>query len=81
MPSTWKHNSQQVYGEVKEMTPEREKYVVATLIDRWLREGMNEAQIALRWNAGGATKCSSGVNKHGVQYDSCAYVKKILAML
>lgn len=70
-----------MYGEVKEMTAERERYVVATLIDRWLQEGMTEAQIALRWNAGGARQCSSGVNRHGVKYDSCAYVKKVLAML
>lgn len=81
MPSTWRHHSTLVYGEVREMTPEREWYVVTTLFDKWLREGMNEAQIALRWNAGGASKCSSGVNKYGVRYDSCAYVQGVLAML
>lgn len=81
MPSTWKHHSTLVYGEVRPMTPEREWYVVTKLFDEWLSEGMTEAQIALRWNAGGASHCSSGVNKYGVKYDSCAYVKGVLALL
>lgn len=81
MPATWKHHSVLVYGEVKVMTPEREWYVATKLIDKWLSEGMSEAQIALKWNAGGATRCSSGVNSHGVSYDSCAYQKKVLAQL
>lgn len=81
MPTTWNHHSTLVYGEVRPMTVEREWYVVTTLLDKWLQDGLSEAQIALRWNAGGSTQCSSGVNRHGVFYDSCAYVKKILAML
>ncbi len=81
MPGTWKLYSQEVYGVVKEKTPEREWFVTITMLERWLKEGMSEAQIALRWNAGGATRCSSGVNRHGVAYDSCAYQKKVLAML
>lgn len=81
MPSTWKHHSTLVYGEVRPMTPEREWYVVTKLFDKWLSAGMTEAQIALRWNAGGASKCSSGVNRYGVAYDSCAYVAGVLAML
>lgn len=81
MPGTWRHHSTLVYGEVREMTPEREWYVVTTLFDSWIKEGMTEAEIALRWNAGNATKCSSGVNRHGVAYDSCAYVKGVLALL
>lgn len=81
MPNTWKHHSKLVYGTVKEMTPEREFYVVVTLIDRWLQEGLTEAQVALKWNSGQTSRCSSGVNRHGVKYDSCAYQKKVLAML
>lgn len=81
MPRTWEQHSKEVYGEVRKMTPEREYYVVATLIESWLQEGLTESQIALRWNAGGATKCSSGINRHGVRFDSCAYQKKVLAML
>lgn len=81
MPSTWRMYSQEVYGKVVEKTPAREHYVVVTLFDRWLKEGKTEAQLALRWNAGGAKQCSSGVNKYGVAYDSCAYVKKVLARL
>jgi hypothetical protein len=81
MPATWRHHSTLVYGYVKEMTPEREWYVVTKLLDKWLSEGMTESQIALRWNAGGATKCSSGINSKGVHYDSCAYQQKVLAQL
>jgi hypothetical protein len=81
MPATWRHHSQLVYGDVREMTPEREYYVVVTLIDRWLQQGLTEAQIALKWNSGQTIRCSSGVNRHGVRFDSCAYQRKVLAML
>ena len=81
MPATWRHHSSLVYGEVKTKTPEREWFVAVTVIDMWLNEGLSEAQVALRWNAGGARQCSSGVNKYGVKYDSCAYQKKVLAQL
>lgn len=81
MPATWRHHSQLVYGEVKPKTPEREWLVAVTVIEMWLDQGLTEAQIALRWNAGGASKCSSGVNKYGVKYDSCEYVRGVLALL
>lgn len=81
MPGTWKYHSSLVYGEVKPKTPEREWFVAVTVIERWLDEGLSEAQVALRWNAGGATRCSSGINKYGVKYDSCAYQRKVLAQL
>lgn len=44
-------------------------------IQKWLDQGMTPEDIALRWNAGGARKCSQGVNSHGVAYDSCKYVE------
>jgi hypothetical protein len=71
----------EIYGQVLEKTPDREWYVATRMIQKWLDSGMTEAQIALRWNAGGATRCSAGTNKYGVEYDSCAYQKKILALL
>lgn len=81
MPATWRAFSIEVYGEYREKTPTRERYVATKMIERWIEQGMTDAQIALRWNAGGATQCSAGINKHGVAYDSCAYQKKVLAML
>lgn len=81
MPGTWQAYSKEVYGAVMTKTPEREWFVTVTMIERWLSDGLTEAQIALRWNAGGATKCSAGINRHGVAYDSCAYQKKVLAHL
>lgn len=81
MPRTWEMFSKEVYGEVREMTPIRERYVAYKMIEKWLEKGLTAHAIALRWNAGGATKCSSGVNGFGVAYDSCAYTEKVLAQL
>lgn len=72
--------SLEVYGEVREMTPDRERYVATKMIEKWVGSGMSVSQIALRWNAGGATRCSSGYNRHGVWYDSCKYQRHVLAM-
>lgn len=63
------------------MTPTRERYVATKIIQSWLDEGLTADQIALRWNSGQTKTCSSGVNKWGVKYDSCAYVSKVIAML
>lgn len=81
MPRTWELFSKEVYGEVREMTPTRERYVSYKIIEGWLAEGLTARDIALRWNAGGARACGQGVNRHGVNYDSCAYTKKVLAQL
>jgi hypothetical protein len=81
MPGTWAHHSQQVYGQVMEKTPDREWFVAVTMIERWIEHGHSEMDISKIWNQGHTGKCSSGVNKHGVRYDSCAYVKKVLALL
>lgn len=81
MPSTWKLFTKEVYGEYRAMTPVRERYVVTKIVEGWVDEGLTPAQIALRWNAGGATHCSRGTNKFGVEYDSCAHVSKVLAYL
>lgn len=81
MPATWRLYSQEVYGEVKEMTYARERYVTTKMVERWVAEGLTASQIGLRWNAGGARTCSSGINRYGVAYDSCAYVTKVLAYL
>jgi hypothetical protein len=81
MPATWAAHSKEIYGEVRVYTPERERYVATKIIQKWLDQGLDAKAIALRWNAGGAKQCSSGINRHGVAYDSCAYQAKVLAML
>ena len=35
LASTWKLWSTEVYGEVKEMTPTRERYVAYKMIEKW----------------------------------------------
>ncbi len=81
LSSTWKLWSEDVYGEVREQTPTRERYVAYKKIEKWLEEGKNAEQIAKIWNQGHAGKCSAGTNKHGVKYNSCEYVKQVLAQL
>lgn len=81
LPSTWRLFSKEVYGEVREMTPTRERYVAYKMIEKWLDQGLSASQIAKRWNQGHTGACKSGVNKYGVQYDSCAYTQKVLAVL
>lgn len=70
-----------VFGEVREQTFVIERYVTMKMIEGYLEQGMTAAQIALRWNAGGAKQCSRGTNRWGQEYDSCAYVNKFLAKL
>lgn len=81
MPSTWRLFSLDVYGEVREQTPTRERYVAYKMIERWLQEGLTARGIALRWNQGHEGQCKSGVNKHGVKYDSCSYARQVLAQI
>lgn len=82
MESTWNLFVKEVYGEWKPLDSyARERYVVTQMVEKWLDEGLTARQIALRWNAGGATQCSRGVNRYGVEYDSCAHVAKVLAYL
>lgn len=81
LPSTWRAHSVLVYGEVREMTDVRERFVATKIVERWVNAGYNAAQIALMWNQGHAGQCKSGVNKYGVKYDSCGYRDAVLAYL
>lgn len=82
MPRTWESFSKKIYGEVREQTNQRERYVTTMIVTKWVKEeGLSASRVALRWNAGGATHCSRGINNHGIEYDSCAYTKKVLAQL
>lgn len=81
LPSTWAAHSRIVYDEVREQTPERERYVATFIIQQWIDEGYNAKQIALMWNQGHPGQCRAGVNRHGVAYDSCTYAQHVLAYL
>jgi hypothetical protein len=81
LPSTWSAWSKEVYGEVRNQTPSNERYVGYIKIEKWLAEGHSPREIALIWNQGHPGKCRAGVNKLGVEYNSCAYAQKILAFL
>lgn len=79
MPSTWNQFSKEILGYVAPFTEINEEYVSTNKIQKWLNQGLTEEQIFLRWNAGGATQCSRGVNRQGVKFDSCEYVRKAVA--
>lgn len=80
MPSTWRLFSKEVYGEVRPMTPERERYVATRIIQSWLNNGHSAFEVALRWN-GGTPTIKRGVNKYGVEYDTGAYARKVVAYM
>jgi hypothetical protein len=59
------------------MTKTAVEYVTVLTIQEMLQHKTPE-QIALQWNAGNAKKCSKGINKLGVPYNSCEYVEKTI---
>ena len=63
------------------MEPEVETYVAIKMVERWLADGYTVSDIPLLWNQGHAGKCSSGVNKLGVAFNSCAYRQAVLARI
>ena len=76
MPSTWKALTKKHLGEVKGYSTTTEEFIVYKEIQSL--GNLKPQQVFLRWNAGGATKCSRGITKAGVPFDSCAYVKKVM---
>jgi hypothetical protein len=81
LPSTWEAYSNEVFGYVAEQTPQNAEFVTEEKVYRWLVSGLSERQIFLIWNQGHTGQCKAGVNKHGVPFDSCAYVEKAMIML
>jgi len=78
LPDTWELFSKEIIGYLAPFTPVNEEYVAINKIEKWLQEGYNAKQIALLWNQGSIKKCSSGVNRYGVEFNSCEYVKRVL---
>lgn len=81
MPTTWAGWSKRVLGYVAPQTPINERYVALHKIQYHIDQGNSDAGVFLIWNSGSNRQCSSGINSMGVAYDSCAYVKKGLALL
>ena len=81
LPGTWRAHSMIIFGEVRKMSPVTEKYVATKMVEKWLEEGYTVQQIPLLWNQGNTGKCSSGINRHGVPYNSCEYQRRVLSMI
>lgn len=81
-PATWKNYAKAVKGDENlPLTNENEAEVVHGKVMEWLGKGYTEKQIASMWNAGTGRPNAykenwKGVNKHGVKYDTPAYVDK-----
>lgn len=81
MKGTWEYWSKHVFGYVEDITPINEYYVAVRKIQYHLDQGYTDRQVIQIWNSGQAGQCVKGTNKFGVDYDSCAYEKKVLALL
>lgn len=81
MPTTWEAYSLDVFGFVAEQNIENAKKVTHEKISQWLDSGLSPREIFLIWNQGNSGQCSSGINSHGVKYDSCEYAEKALNLL
>ncbi len=81
LPETWALFSKEVIGYLAPLTPVNEEYVAVNKIEQWLRDGHTIKQIALLWNQGHTSRCKSGVNEFGVEFDSCEYVNEVLRNL
>lgn len=81
LPSTYKYLSIKHLGTTTPMTPENQERVAVASIYALLEAGHDEHGVAKYWNTGRATgKCSNGINKHGVRYDSCSYIQKVVSV-
>ena len=75
MPSTWEAWSTSYIGYVMPQTEGNAKYLATLRVSDLLDQGYTAEEVALAWNSGGTTH-RKGVNKHGVAYDTYAYVAK-----
>ena len=80
LDSTWRMFAKDILGYVPPRTYENERYVVVMKIEKWLRAGYTPGDIALIGN-GGEPRVKSGINQHGVAYDTGIYRTKVLAYL
>lgn len=81
LESTFRQWATQVLGYVPRMTYHNQRIVVATIVQRWIEDGLSDKQILWKYNSGRADKCISGTNKWGAKYDSCQYANAVIALL
>jgi len=78
MHATFKEQARKYVGYELKPTKINMEYIVTLDVQSKLDKGMSVNTISLKHNAGnGAIKCSSGVNRWLVKYDSCKYVEKL----
>lgn len=75
MPGTWKALSKKHLGYVARQSKINEMYVATLEIEEWLKEGVSERVVFLRWNGGDGVE-KSGVNQHGIAYNTALYADK-----
>lgn len=64
------------------LTPQNEQLVMETKVRQMLEKGFTPSQIFLEHNTGRTGGgCTKGINKYGVPYDSCTYVKSLLSLI
>ena len=73
MPSSWTAWSVEYVGYDMPKTEGNARYLATLRVSHLLDQGYSAGDIALIWNSGGTTH-RKGVNKHGVAYDTYAYV-------
>ena len=79
MPAVWADWSSRLSEDRRPLpqTPENEHFVAKTKIKGWLDKGFSPEEIASIWNSGKPRwEGNVGVNKHGVRFDTPAYVDK-----
>lgn len=77
MPQTWKAVTEEFNATGTPMTADNEKLLATLKIDQLAKAGDSPYQIGLYWNSGHIGKCSKGINKEGIKYDSCSYAQEI----
>ena len=82
MPSTWRGLALKHFATTSlPLTPENEMKVMNKEVTEMLEQGRTVYDIAMKHNSGHFGKCSKGVNKFGVAYDSCSYTQSIISLV
>lgn len=78
LPETFRHHALATLGYVPPATAKNQEYIAMAYYSLLLEQGYSTKDIALIHNQGHTGACSSGVNRHGVAYDSCAYAERVV---
>lgn len=82
MPTTYKAYIKKYLGTTTlPMTFENEYNLMVTVNTLYLEKGYTPYQVALLHNQGHMGKCSKGINKYGVKFDSCSYAQSIASSI